>query len=168
MGILPSWSHISIIVNEFNEKKLDSNNTRMLPAKSWKQHPTKTVGLQLLIFHLSNRPSKTWWYCCWSKDELISDVLRTDIHRHTGVGWPAKIYIYQLCADIGYYIEDLLKWWPQGMDSEREKERRIHAVILDDDVSKNRMKNEPEYFEVENSSTLINHLVSMKKRYYRE
>ena len=30
-------------------------------------------------------------------------------HRHTGVCWPAKTYIHQLCVDIGCHLEDLQK-----------------------------------------------------------
>ena len=43
-----------------------------------------------------------------SKDELISDFLRwIPTHEHTSVGWPAKIYIHQLCANTGCCLENL-------------------------------------------------------------
>ena len=63
------------------EKKLDSNNTRMLQAisnKSWRQHPTK----HQLYGHLPSikKTIKVRWtrhagHCWRSRDELISDVL---------------------------------------------------------------------------------------------
>ena len=37
----------------------------------------------------------------------MNDVLWTPTHGHTRVGRPAKTYIYQLCADTGYRLEDL-------------------------------------------------------------
>ena len=40
---------------------------------------------------------------CWiSKDKLIGEVL----HGHSNPGQLAKIYIYRLCADTGYRLED--------------------------------------------------------------
>ena len=43
-----------------------------------------------------------------SKYKHISDILLwTPTHGHTSVGQPAKAPIHQLCADTGYYQEDL-------------------------------------------------------------
>ena len=107
------------------EKKLDGNYTRLLPTvlnKSWKQHP----GKQQLYGHLSliSQTIQVWWtrymgYCWRSMDELIWNfLLWTPTHEHTSVGWPAKTYIYQLCAETGCSLEDLPgvmdyrdRWW---------------------------------------------------------
>ena len=51
----------------------------------------------------------TTGHCLRSTDKFISNVLLqwTPIHGHTGVGWPAKTYIHQLCVDTGCRLEDL-------------------------------------------------------------
>ena len=96
------------------EKKLDSNYTRILWAvltKSWRQHPTK----QQLYSHLppitetiqvrQARHVGQYWR---SKDELISNILLWTLsHGQANVGWPARTYIQQLCADTGCSWEDL-------------------------------------------------------------
>ena len=53
---------------------------------------------------------------------------------HTGIGWPAKAYIHQLCADTGYHLEDLLNamidrdgWW------EGESRASMLSAHFDDD-----------------------------------
>ena len=57
--------------------------------------------------HLLNNPSKT------NKDKLIIDVLLgTPTHRHTSINWPVNTYIYLLCADTEYSLDDL----PEEMD----------------------------------------------------
>ena len=65
---------------------------------------------------------------CWrSKDELISNILLwIPSHEQEKVGWPARTYIQQLCADTGYNLEDL----PGAMvdrDGWRERVREIRA-----------------------------------------
>ena len=98
------------------EKKLDGNYTRMLRVilnKSWRQHPTK----QQLYGHLppitkTIKIRQTWHagHSWRSRDELISDVLLwTSSHRQAKAGCPARTYIQQLCADMEYSPEDLLK-----------------------------------------------------------
>ena len=91
------------------EKKYDDNYTRMLRAilnQSWRQHPTK----QQLYSHLPpitktikvrrTRHAGHYW---GSKDELISDLLLwIPSHERAKVGWSARTYIQQLCADTGY------------------------------------------------------------------
>ena len=58
-------------------------------------------------------------HCCWSRDELISDVLLwTPKYGRAKAGRPARTYIQQLCDDTGCSPEDLPearndreKWW---------------------------------------------------------
>ena len=49
---------------------------------------------------------------------MSDNLLWIPTYGHTSVSQPAKTYIHQLCVDIGYRIEDLLramadgdKWW---------------------------------------------------------
>ena len=57
-----------------------------------------------LISHFANHPG----LYRRSKDKLINNVfLLTLTHGHTSIGQPAKIYIHQLCADTGCYLDDL-------------------------------------------------------------
>ena len=115
------------------EKKLDGYYTRMLWAilnKSWRQHPTK----QQLYSHLPPimKTIQVRWprhaeHCWRSKDELISDILLwTPSHGWAKVWWPDRSYIQQLCADIGYSLEDILGVM-DNRDRWREKVREIHA-----------------------------------------
>ena len=110
----PTWT-----LTKCMEKKLDCNYTRMLQAilnKSWRQHPTK----QQLYGHrppimkaIKIRRSRHARHCCWSRDELISNVvLWTPLHGWAKAGRPARTYIQQLCADTGCRPENL----PKAMD----------------------------------------------------
>ena len=115
------------------EKKLDGNYTRMLQAilnKSWRQHPIK----QQLYGHLlpimktiQVRWTRHAGHCWRSKDEIISDILQwTPSHGRAKAGRPAKTYIQQLFADMGYNPENLL----EAMDDReglRERDRDISA-----------------------------------------
>ena len=110
------------------EKKLDGNYTRMLRAilnKSWRQHPTN----QQLYGHLPpatktikvRRTRHTGH--CWSRDELISDVLLwTPSQGRAKAGRPDRTYIQQLCADTGFSPEDLPGQWMMGRVGERGSE----------------------------------------------
>ena len=50
------------------------------------------------------RHARHWWR---SKDEFISDILlSTPSHGRAKVGWPARTYLQQLCADTGCSLED--------------------------------------------------------------
>ena len=65
---------------------------------------------------------------CWGGiDKLISNIFSwTLIHGRPGIGQPARTYVHQLCADIGYSLEDL----PKAMDDKnrwQEKVRELHA-----------------------------------------
>ena len=100
------------------EKKVDCNYTRMLQAilnKFWRQHPTK----QQLYGHLTPitktikiRQTRHAEHCWRSRDKLISDVLLwTPSHDWAKTGWPARIYIQQLCVDTGCSPKDRQKQW---------------------------------------------------------
>ena len=112
------------------EKTRQEQGLCALLNKSWKQSSTK----QQLYGHLLSitqiiqvRQIRYAGHCSRSKDKLISDILLwTSTCRHASVGWAAKTYIHQLCADIRCCLED----WPIVMEDERERERDkgIHAV----------------------------------------
>ena len=112
------------------EKKLDGNYTRMLQAvlnKFWRQHPTK----QQLYGHLPPiikvRGTRHAGHSWRNKDELISDVLLwIPSHEQAKVGWPARTYWQQLCADTGCSQEDLLGVI-DNRDRWKERVREIHA-----------------------------------------
>ena len=96
------------------EKKLDSNYTRMLQTilnKSWRQHPTKQQlygYLPLIMKTIQVTRTRHAGHCRRSKDELISDILPlTPSQGQAKVGWPARTYVQQLCADTGCSLEDL-------------------------------------------------------------
>ena len=104
------------MLTKSREKKLDGYCKKMQWAvmnKSWKQHLTK----QQLYSHLPPifKTIQVWWIRhtgpCWgSKDKLINNVLLwTPSHGWASVGWPARTYLQQLCADIGCSLEDLLE-----------------------------------------------------------
>ena len=59
---------------------------------------------------------------CWiNKDKLIKDVfLRIPTHGHTSVGRSAKIFIHQLCVDIGCCLEDQLRSMNDWVKEERD------------------------------------------------
>ena len=108
------------------EKKLDRNYTWILYAvlnKSWKQHPTKPYGHLLPILKNTKRRQTSFAGHCWWSRQTHNQ--RTSKHGHTSIGWPAKIYIHQLCVDTGYHLEDL----PIGMNGKRGI-KGIHAVSM--------------------------------------
>ena len=115
------------------EKKLDSNYTRIMRAilnKSWRQHSTKQqqYGHLLPITKIIQvRWTRHAGHCRRIRDELIRGVLlRTPSHGRTKAGQPARTYIQQLCANMGYSPEDL----PEAMDDRegwQERVRDIHA-----------------------------------------
>ena len=83
-------------------------------------------------YHQSQKPIKVRrtrhaGHCWRSMDELITDIiLWTSSHGQAKAGWPARTYIQQLCADTGYYLENL----PGAMDDRdgwRERAREICA-----------------------------------------
>ena len=105
------------------EKKQDGNYTRMLLAilnKSWRQNPTRHQmygHLPPITKTIQVRRTRHAIHCWRSRDELIIDVLLwTPTHGRAKAGWPARIYIQQLCQDTGCSPEDL----PEAM-KDREK-----------------------------------------------
>ena len=114
------------------EKKLDGSYTRMLHAvlnKSWKQYPIK----QQLYGNLppTSQTIQVIWAShtrhCWrSKDKNINDIFPwTPTRGHTSVGWPAKSYIHQLCAETGCRLDNLARVMADK-DEEREKVKGVH------------------------------------------
>ena len=65
---------------------------------------------------------------CWkSKDELRSDMLLwTPLHRQACVGWPARTYPQQLCADTGCSLEDL-RWMIETSDKGESEKSMLEA-----------------------------------------
>ena len=47
------------------------------------------------------------------------------LHMNTSIGQPVKIYMYQLYANNGYCLEDLLEWWLIGTDGERGSKKSV-------------------------------------------
>ena len=95
--------------------------------------PHKTVFVQSLIYHLTNHPSKmnkTYWVLLEKQRQTHKRCfLWTPTHGRTSVGWPAEIYIHQLCANTGCSQEDVPRtiinrdrWW--------KRVKWIHAVCM--------------------------------------
>ena len=119
------------------EKRPDGICTRILQAilnKSWRQHPTK----HQLYSHLPRikkkikiRRTRQAGHCWRSWDELMSDVLQWNpLHGQAKAGRPVRVYIQQLCADMGCSPEDR----PKAMD-DREVWRKRVWNIRDDSVT---------------------------------
>ena len=93
--------------------------------------PHKTAAVQPLTSHLKNHLRRTRYarHCWRNQDELISDILLwTPIYEHTTVGWPARTYLHQLCADTGCILENLQR--AMNRDGWGERTREIHAVSV--------------------------------------
>ena len=87
---------------------------RMLRAilkMSRKQHLTKqqrSGHLPSISQTIQLRQTRHMRHCWRRKNELISDVLQwTPTHGRVRVGRPAKTYVHQVCADIGFSLDDL-------------------------------------------------------------
>ena len=113
------------------EKKLDGNYTRMLWAilnKSWWQHPTRYQlygHLPLITKTIQARWTRHAEHCWRSRDELISDVLLwTPTYGRAKAGWPARIYIQQLCEDTGCSPEDM----PEAMNNREKWRGRVRDI----------------------------------------
>ena len=116
------------------KKKLDGNYARMLRAilnKCWRQHPTKQQ-LYYTIKHLPPitktiqvRRTRHAGHCRRSRDELINDVLLwTPTYGRAKAGRPARIYIQQLCEDMGRSPEDL----PEAMNDREKWRERVRDI----------------------------------------
>ena len=92
--------------------------------KSWRQHPTKQQlygHLPPIMKTIQVRQTRHAGQCWRSRDKLISDVLlRTPLYGQAKAEWPARTYIQQLCADMGFSLEDLSE---AIYDRERWRER---------------------------------------------
>ena len=113
------------------QKKLNGNYTKMLQPvlnKSSKQHATNLYLYGHFPLISQTIQAKRAGHCWESKDELIIDILPwTPTEEHTSVGRAAKIYIHQLCANIGYCLNDC----PRAMSERegwRERAKEIRAV----------------------------------------
>ena len=74
--------------------------------------PRKTSAVRSTTSHLTNYPRQTVYAlsCRGIKDELISHItLWTPTYRGTSVGWPARTYIYKLCADTNCSLENWIE-----------------------------------------------------------
>ena len=119
------------ILTKWLERKLDGNYTKMLRAilnKSWRQHPTRHQlygHLPPIMKTIQVRQTRHAGHCWRSRDELISDVLLwTPTHGRAKAGWPARIYIQQLCEDTGCCPEDL----PEAMNDREEWRERVRDI----------------------------------------
>ena len=115
------------------EKKLDSNYTRMLRAilnKSWRQHPTRHQlygHLPIIMKTIQVRQTRHAGHCWRSRDELVSDVLLwTPTYGWAKAGRSAQTYIQQLCEDTECSPEDLLEAM-NDREKWRERVRDISA-----------------------------------------
>ena len=118
------------------EKKLDSNDTRMLQAilnKSWREHPTKKQlygHLPPITKTIKIRRTRHAGHCWRSRDELIIDVhLWAPSHGWAKAGQPARTYIQQLWVDTGCSPEDL----PGAMNYREKWRKRVRDICADDD-----------------------------------
>ena len=113
------------------EKKLDSNYTRMLWAilnKSWRQHPTKHQlygHLPPITKTIQVRWTRHAGHCWRSRDELISDVLLwTPTYGQAKAERPAQTSIQQLSEDTGCSPEDL----PEAMNDREKWRERVRDI----------------------------------------
>ena len=118
------------------EKKLDGNYTRLLRAilnKSWRQHPTRHElygHLPPITKTIQVRRTRHAGHCWRSRDELISDVLLwTPTYGRAKAERQARIYIQQLCEDMGCSPEDL----PEAMNDREKWRQRVRDIRDDDD-----------------------------------
>ena len=114
---------------------LDANKTageearrQLHKNKSWRQHPTRHQlygHLPPITKTIQVRRTRHAGHCWRSKDELISDVLLwTPIYGQAKAGWPARIYIQQLCEDTGCSPEDL----PEAMNDREKWRERVRNI----------------------------------------
>ena len=82
---------------------LDMNEQHLVKQQLYSHLPLISQTIQL-------RRARYVGNCWRSMDELISDIiLWTPTHGHTSIGWLAKIYIHQLCADTEYHLENITR-----------------------------------------------------------
>ena len=114
-------------LTKYLKEKWDGNYIRILQAilnKSWKQHPTKQ---RTLLSQTIQEKGARFVEQCWSKDRLISDVLRwTPTSRHTSAGWPAKFISSKRTLDTVKRTNQMR--WPIGIDNKRESKECMLSV----------------------------------------
>ena len=105
---------------------------RAILNKSWRQHPTKHQlygHLPPIAKTIKVRRTRHAGHYWKSRDELISDVLLwPHLHGRAKAGWPARIYIQQLCEDTECSSEDLI-----GRTGERGSGISMLVARQDDD-----------------------------------
>ena len=113
------------------EKKLDGNYTRMLRAilnKSRRHYPTRHQlygHLPPITKTIQVRRTRHARHCWRSRDELISDLLLwTPAYGQAKAGWPARIYIQQLCEDTGWSPDDQ----PEAMNDREKLRERVRDI----------------------------------------
>ena len=106
------------------EKKLDGNYTRMLRTILNTKH--QLYGHPPPIMKtIQVRRTRHAGHCWRSRDEHISDVLLwTPTYGRAKAGWPARIYIQQLCEDMGCSPEDQ----PEEMNDREEWRERVGDI----------------------------------------
>ena len=83
-------------------------------------------GTPAATYLLSHKPSKTNKTCRRSKAKFINNILLwTPTYRCINLGWPAKTYIHQFCADTRCCLEDL-------PGATYESQNSVLSVQLDD------------------------------------
>ena len=133
-GFIPSCYSVKLLhditaqllAKLFSEETISELQTllRTHLNKSWMKtyqhklyHPT--------VSHLTNHKRRTSHdgHSFRSKNELRSNILLWAlIYRHPSTGWPADIYMHQLCAETIYSLEDLPEW-QERRERERQRER---------------------------------------------
>ena len=105
-GILPSSNSVSNTnwLHHF-DGELHKDSTYCF-EQILKAVPYKTAAVQPLTSHLTNH------WCKMSRELLEKQrqtniLLWTQIHGHINMGWPAKTYIHQLCADTRCHLDNL-------------------------------------------------------------
>ena len=102
-----------------------------------RQHPTKQQlygHLPPIMKTIKVRRTRHVEHCWRSKDELISDVhLWTPSHGWAKAGWPARIYIQQLCADMGCTLKTCWKQRTIETGGDRGSGISVLMVQYDDD-----------------------------------
>ena len=95
-----AWRQIHKNVATYIEKVMEAAPQKAAAGRSPTTHH-ETIKIRRTRFAVN----------CWrNRDELLRDVLQwTSSHGRAKVGWPARTYIKQLCADMRCSPEDLPK-----------------------------------------------------------
>ena len=108
-------------------KNVANNTEQVLEATPHKQQLYS--NLPLITKTIKVRQTRHAGHCWGSKDELINDILLlTPSHGRAKVGWPARTYIQQLCADTGCRLEDL-PWEMDDRDGWRDVPKPLYGYL---------------------------------------